>query len=100
MDYSWIKPGVKAECFGLERDINANGRIITISEINIKLRALSGEIVVGVRSEDVGTISNNNIKPFNPPNWEGIIDGSVECKDENTVYRDQKALEALTDEWK
>ena len=90
-DYSWIKKGVKAEVFGCVKDTSVNGEIITVRcDPRLVLDPETKEEYMGVVQwpDDVDKgVDVKNLKPFNPPNWAGIIDGTVECKDENTVYQ-------------
>ena len=79
MDYSWIKIGVKAEIFGLTKDSEHNGVILTITDMPIEFLNQFDEVNVGVKYEE-GRVCVENLKPFNPPNWEGIADENSEIK--------------------
>jgi len=92
-DYSWIKKGVKAELFGLTVYSEFNGEIVTVLSGPEKIENSEREWI-GVEIEEGKDIAKKvsidaervcpkpeNLKPFNPPNWEGIADGSVECED-------------------
>jgi len=82
MDYSWIKPGVKAEIFGLTKDSEHNGVILTIADMPIEFLNQFDEVSVGVKYDE-GRICVKNLKPFNPPNWEQLAEAGskIKCDD-------------------
>jgi len=93
-DYSWIKIGVRAELVNGVNYPELNGTIVTISSEPIMIQAadmnfpaMCVDIEEGIDlSNKVGMphpegmlVPITKLKPFNPPNWEGIADGSVKC---------------------
>ncbi len=89
MSYEWIKPGVKAEVFGLVFETTSNGDILKIADIDIEcITKHTKELITGARSECGILYAYENLKPFNPPNWEGIADGSVKCKSVCTILKE------------
>ncbi len=84
-NYDWIQVGVKAEICNLDKNHKLNGEIIEIVDDPCWYTSKKGDDWFGVTICDslLGKergIELMYLKPFNPPNWEGIADGSVECK--------------------
>ena len=85
-NYDWIKVGVKAEIFGCVNDTSVNGEIITVRcdpRLAFDPRAKEGYMCVIQWPDDVNKgVDVKNLKPFNPPNWEGMADENAEkCPD-------------------
>lgn len=98
--YEWIQIGVKAELCNGVRHPELNGSIVTISSEITEMSAANCDspmLCVDIEeghelAKDLGCLfiiaPIVNLKPFNPPNWEGIADGSVECKSVSSIIKE------------